>query len=153
MTESDKMTKAFIDMIQKEFKFPLLGRLEILADVDHFRKGEDESVWLQSKGKAPEMYEVYWDGEWLMDFAHATEVEITMAIFWQAFLKAYQENRIRLIEGLADLEPKDQTLDNLISTTKKRLVTRTSATSQDNRLADRVVTEIVKESRGNKNAT
>ncbi len=152
-TASDKMTKAFIDLIQGEFKFPLLGRLEVIADVDHYKPGEDESVWMQKKGIAPQMFEVYWDGEWIMDFAHETEIEITIALFWQSFLKAYEANRIRLVEGMAELEPKDQNLDNLLSYHKKKLVKRPATQSPTDKVADLIVDGIKKESHGSKTAT
>lgn len=140
---SESLTKFFINEIKNEFRFSLDDRLQVLADVDHYKASEDHSVWLQKKGKAPEMAEVYWDGEWIMDFDLNTEKSIIFALFWNGFYKAYEQNRIRLNQGLADTEFKD--LNVMIESNKKKLPKPQTAVERE---AEKIIAEIKEESNG-----
>lgn len=148
MTLSESLTKYFIEEIKNDFRFPLEGRLQVLADVDHFNSNVDESVWLQKKQKAPEMAEVYWDGEWIIDFQLDTEKSIVMALFWNGFYKAYEQNRIRLNQGLADTEFKD--INVMIESNKKRLPVPKTALEQE---AEKIIAEIKEERNESKTTT
>lgn len=139
-TISDGLTAFFIQEIKNEFQFPLIGRLEVLADVDHYKASEDHSVWLQKKDKAPKMAEVYWDGEWIMDFDLSTEKSIIFALFWNGFYKAYSQNRIRLNQGLADTEVKD--INVMIEANKKKLPKPQTAVERE---AEKIIAELKEE--------
>lgn len=147
-TLSESLTDFFIQEIKNEFRFPLEGRLQILADVDHYKASEDHSVWLQKQQKAPEMAEVYWDGEWIMDFQLDTEKSIIFAIFWNGFYKAYEQNRIRLNQGLADTEFKD--INVMIESNKKKLPKPQTALEKE---AEKIIAEIKEDSNGTQDAT
>lgn len=140
--ESDHVTKYFIGEIQKEFNFPIEDRLAVVLDTDHFKSSEDHSVWLQAQGKAPKMAEVYWDGEWIIDFALETEKSIVMALFWNGFYKAYTNGRIRLNQGLASAEY--QSIESMIESSKKK-VTITKPESEMDRQVNQILAEIASE--------
>lgn len=140
MTISDSLTKYFIDELKNEFRFSLEGRLQVIADIDHFNPGVDESVWLQKKDRAPKMAEVYWDGEWIIDFSLDTEKSIVVALFWNGFYKAYEQNRIRLNQGLAATEPKD--INVMIEANKKKLPEPKTAVERE---AEKIIAEINEE--------
>ena len=149
---SDKMTEEFISLVQKDFEFPLIGRLEVIADVDHYKASEDESVWLQKKSDAPKMFEVYWDGEWIIDFAFETEISITLAIFWQGFLKAYSEGTISLNKGIATQKSDD--INELIKQNQKRLdKQQLTLASPTEKLADEIIAGIESDQNDSPTAT
>lgn len=136
--------------IQKEFNFSIDKRLVVIADTEQYKASVDESVWLQKGEKAPKMFEVYWDSEWIMDFSTDTEKEIVFALFWNGFYKAYTENRIRLNQGLAESEPK--MLDTLFASNKKRLDSVKTSSPLDKE-ADAILAEIAKEKSASKPAS
>jgi len=139
-TLSDGLTAFFIQEVKNDFQFPIEGRLQVLADIDHYKASEDESVWLQNKNRAPKMAEVYWDGEWIVDFDVNTEKSIIIALFWNGFYKAYEQNRIRLNKGLADTEFKD--INVMIESNKKKLPEPKTAVERE---AEKIIAEINEE--------
>lgn len=139
----------FYDEVQKEFKFSIKGRLVVIADTEHYKASVDESVWLQKKGTAPTMFEVYWDNEWIIDFSTETEQEIVFALFWNGFYKAYAENRIRLNEGLAEKEVKD--INVMIESSKKALKPAANLSPVE-REAEKIIAEINAERKKEKDA-
>lgn len=133
--------------LQESFEFPLTDRLQIIADVEHYKASEDESVWLQKQGKAPTMFEVYWDGVWLIDFATDVEIGIVIALFWQGFRKAYEEKRISLMKG-ALMEPDGMDFSKFAKASDKNLVLPKTSESQLDRESNSIITEIEKERNG-----
>lgn len=76
-----------IDLMQKDFEFPLKERMAVVADVDMFRIGEDASVHGQAKSGKFE-YGVYFDGEFVCFFD---------------LIDHPQRVRIKILNGLKEL--------------------------------------------------
>lgn len=102
MRHSLPVQERVIDLLKKDFDFDISKRITVLCDLDQFKKKEDESVWLQDKQVAPKMYEVYWDGEWIIDFADDVEPQIVYALFWQGFLRKYKAGKVFLNETIGE---------------------------------------------------
>lgn len=88
-----------MDLMQKDFGFPLKDRMIIIPEVDRFRIKEDESITAQVKSEKYE-YEVYFDGEFVCGFSVAQHP---------------QRVRIEILKGLKQL-----ILDNKIYFDKKK---------------------------------
>ena len=79
-------------------------RITVLYDEHHFNPKEDESVWLQKKGKAPKVCEIYFDDIWCCDL-HQEDTHTKFILkFLKGFLKGYESGKIRLNRELAIAE-------------------------------------------------
>lgn len=119
MRYSEYAEKQVIQLLQPDFSFDISDRITVVCDLDQFKASEDKSVWLQKKERAPKYYEVYWDDEWIIDFADDVQPQIVYALFWQGFKKKYEAGRIHLNKFLTDLE-KEQDITYLIEKQKKQ---------------------------------
>ena len=79
--------KFVIEMMQKDFEFPIKERMAVVADVDMFRIGEDSSIHGQAKSGKYE-YGVYFDGEFVCFFSLTDHP---------------QRVRIKILNGLKEL--------------------------------------------------
>ena len=60
--------KQLFDRVQKEFQFSLENRFRIIAELEKYKAGEDESIWKQKMSRSAYQYEVYFDGEFVCFF-------------------------------------------------------------------------------------
>lgn len=99
---SKQIKKQVIENIKKDMsdfginQVDLEKRITVKLDVDQFDAKEDESVWLQKKGRAPFVCEVYFDSVHMCDLHESDTHEKLKAKYFKGFLKAYENNKIRL---------------------------------------------------------
>lgn len=82
------------DRVQRDFAFPLKDRLRIVSELDKYRWKEDESVWAQKRGRAPEQYEVYFDGEFLCFFGLEESQDQVYLKVMENILRLYKAKKI-----------------------------------------------------------
>lgn len=97
MSFIDFAKKEIFNLIQRDFAFPLDERFKVVAEVEKYKVGEDESVWSQSKGRSPHEFEAYFDGEFVCFFSQR---ESTTQI------------RLKILTGLRDLYKQDKIVFN-----------------------------------------
>lgn len=131
-----------VSELQPHFKFNLNDRIVVKADVNQFNKKEDESVWKQAKGLAPNYYEVYWDGVWLFDFSENEPVEFVIQKFWLGFRNAYDSEQIHLRtpEEIKQQDDKDR-LDEMVKKVQREMSEKT----ESDRLAKEAVLGVLEE--------
>ncbi len=121
-------------------------RITVLADLDHFNAKEDESVWLQKKGKADEYFEIYFDEVWICDFKESESPKTVRVRFLKGFLNAYEAEDISINKGLAQAKRDAKVLreqkrkDDEISA-----VAQLPASTPEEKLSKEIITELVKE--------
>lgn len=99
---SKQVKKQVIENIKKDMtdfgitQVELEKRITVRLDTDQFDAKEDESVWMQKKGKAPFVCEVYFDNVWICDLHESDTHEKLKVKYFKGFLKAYENNKIRL---------------------------------------------------------
>lgn len=122
-----------IDMMQKDFGFPLKDRLVIIPDVEKYRIKEDESITNQVKTGKYE-YDVYFDGEYVTSFSimdHPQRVRINILtglkrlilenrIFWD--IKKYEELEERRKQEKKDRRHRLDTIAKKFKTSEEKLV-------------------------------
>lgn len=72
------------------------SRVSIFADVEKFRWKDDESVWAQKREKAPQVFSIYFDYEFVCYFDTSHDIKLFMLSFWKGLKELYKSNRIRL---------------------------------------------------------
>lgn len=125
--------KQIFDRVQKEFAFSLEKRFRIVAELEKYRAGEDESVWKQKKGASPYQYEVYFDGEFVCFFGlEDSEDQVYLRImenilrlykdkkiFWNPVL--YEVNKPKVEEKLPEATtPEEKLLREAVKRSKKK---------------------------------
>lgn len=135
--------REFIASIQHHFQFDISKRVSLIADVNHFKYLEDQSVWNQARQKTPNTIEVYWDGVWICDFNDRQTKDQINLNFLRGFTKLYEEGKIYLNEGrnreIVE-ERKEMTLEDHIAEAKKM-----SEKTEEDKLSKIAVTEILEE--------
>ena len=121
----------------------LRERITVKLDVVQFNVKEDESVWLQSKGKAPFVCEVYFDDVWCCDLHEADNHEKLTEKYFKGFLKGYESGKIRLNRFLAQIA--DEQEAKSIKEAKKKVVDAMPSSTPEEKIAKEVVKEIVQE--------
>lgn len=131
----------FISIVRGVFGFDLTERISLIADVNHFKLKEDESVWEQAKGERPNFIEVYWDGVWICDFTDKESPALVRVRFLKGFAKAYEENKVGLNtpKELVDSEAQ-RIIDDEIKKLKN-----TKVKSQEDAISNEVQIDLLKE--------
>lgn len=83
------VVQKLIDIMQRDFGFPLKDRMVIIPDVEKYRIKEDESITNQVKTGKYE-YDVYFDGEYVASFSitdHPQRVRIHILRGLQQLIK------------------------------------------------------------------
>ena len=125
----------------------LRERIAVKLDVVQFNVKEDESVWLQDKGKAPFVCEVYFDAVWCCDL-HESDSHAKLAEkYFNGFLKGYESGKIRLNRFLAQIA--DEQEAKSIKEAKKKVVDAMPSSTPEEKIAKEVVKEIVQEDNAN----
>lgn len=128
----------------------LRERVSVKLDTEQFNFKEDESVWMQKRGKAPFVCEVYFDDVWCCDL-HEGDTHLQMITkFLQGFLKGYELGQIRLNRFLAliDAEKEKKAEKDALEAEKKAIEALPTATPEE-----KIAKEIVKEIAQEKNAS
>ena len=125
----------------------LRERITVKLDVVQFNAKEDESVWLQSKGKAPFVCEVYFDAVWCCDLHESDSHEKLTKKYFNGFLKGYESGKIRLNRYLAQIA--DEQEAKSIKEAKKKVVDAMPSSNPEEKIAKQVVKEIVQEDNAN----
>lgn len=97
------LSNHIFDMIQKEFAFPLKDRLHIAAEVDMYRKGEDESIWRQDKNE-DYSYQVYFDGEFVCFFDVKENKTVVYIKIMKGLKDLYQQGKIHWNKSLYEFD-------------------------------------------------
>jgi len=125
----------------------LRERITVKLDVVQFNFKEDESVWLQAKGKAPFVCEVYFDAIWCCDLHESDSHEKLIKKFFNGFENGYNSGKIRLNRFLAqiayELEAKS------IKEAKKKVVDAMPSSTPEEKIAKEVIKELVQEDNAN----
>jgi len=121
----------------------LRERITVKLDIVQFNVKEDESVWLQDKGKAPFVCEVYFDAVWCCDLHESDSHEKLIKKYFRGFLKGYESGKIRLNRFLAQLA--DEQEAKSIKEAKKGVVDAMASSTPEEKIAKEIVKEIVKE--------
>lgn len=94
---NDSMAKqAIIGLVKGDFGFSLDDRLSVISDMNHFNPMADYGVWLQGRERRSHVYELYWDGTWLLDFTQMESPQQVVLRFWLAFKRELEAGNIRL---------------------------------------------------------
>lgn len=105
---SDHMRKVVhrkvCQLLQPDFEFDITDRIEVISDLDHYKASEDPFVWGEREGKIPEHYEVYWDGEWVLDFNEGTPPTRVYVEFLKRFAELYQQGKVHMNKFLTEHE-------------------------------------------------
>lgn len=127
-------------------EFELLERISVRLDVDQFNSSEDESVWLQKKGKAPFVCEVYFDNVWMCDL-HETDTHLKlMEKYLKGFLNAYENNRIRLNRLLGvQLDEMEKAAQKAAKEELDKSLKDLPTATPEEKMAKEIVQEIVEE--------
>jgi len=125
----------------------LRERITVKLDVVQFNAKEDESVWLQSKGKAPFVCEVYFDAVWCCDLHESDSHEKLIKKYFKGFENGYNSGKIRLNRFLAQLA--DEQEAKSIKEAKKKVVDAMPSSTPEEKIAKEVVKEIVQEDNAN----
>jgi hypothetical protein len=140
--------KAIKDNIIKNIRLDMadfgLGELELIErvtvklDTDQFNYKEDESVWMQKRGKAPFVF--------ICDLhEHDTHLRL-MKKFLKGFLKGYESGRIRLNRFLAIIEAEKEAI--AVKEAKEAEIKAIESLPQstpEEKIAKDIVKEIAKE--------
>lgn len=88
----------FLQLIRKDFnpKLEIEKRILMISDLEMFRKGEDKYIWAQSKGKTAEVYQIYFDNEFICSFKTDDIMPAVVLMFWKGFKDKYKKGMIRL---------------------------------------------------------
>ena len=134
--------RSLLNSIQSSFKFDLKDRISVRADVNQFKAKEDESVWLQAKGRAPNYLEVYWDDVWLFDFSDNDSRASVILKFWTGFKNAFESGQIHLYTPteMQETAQKDR-LDELVRQAQRDMSEKT----ESDRIAKQVVLDVLEE--------
>lgn len=130
---SFKPAQQAMELMQKDFGFPLKDRMIIIPEVDRFRIKEDESITAQVKSEKYE-YEVYFDGEFVCFFSiteHPQRVRIKILnglkdliknnkIYWN--LKKYEELEEEEKQRRRDKKHRLETLAKKFNSPEEKLV-------------------------------
>lgn len=151
MNQLKAIKNSVIENIKKDmgdFGIPdheLNERIFVILDTQQF-SDDDESVWLQKKGKAPKVCEVYFDGEFIADF-HETDSHARFKFkYFRGFLKAYEAKKIRInrdmyiIDGEIEKQAKE---DN--KKAQNKAIESLPTTTPEEKISKEIVTEIIKE--------
>lgn len=124
----------------------LIERVSVRLDTDQFNFKEDESVWMQKRGKAPFVCEVYFDDVFICDLhEHDTHLRL-MKKFLKGFLKGYESGRIRLNRFLAIIEAEKEAI--AVKEAKEaeiKAIESLPGSTPEEKIAKDIVKEIAKE--------
>lgn len=124
----------------------LIERITVKLDTEQFNPKEDESVWLQKKGSAPFVCEVYFDNVWVCDIHEQYSHEKFREVYFKGFLKGYEAGKIRLNAFLAHLEDlkEEAEAEQKKKDIEQKVKALPSATPEE-KISKEIITEIVKE--------
>ena len=125
----------------------LRTRITVKLDTVQFNAKEDESVWLQDKGKAPFVCEVYFDDVWCCDLHESDSHAKLTKKYFDGFLKGYESGKIRLNRFLAQIA--DEQEAKLIKEAEKKVVDELPSNTPEEKIAKQVIKEIIKENNAN----
>lgn len=151
MNEIKTIKNSVIENIRRDmadFSIPeheLIERISVILDTQQF-SAEDHSVWLQKKGKAPRVCEVYFDGVFIADFYETDSHERFRVKYFKGFLKAYESKKIRINRDMyiIDGEIEKQT-DVDIKAKQQMALDALPTTTPEEKVSKEIVKEIIKE--------
>ncbi len=126
--------KVLFEKIQKDFKFSLSNRLAIVAEVEMYRKGEDQTLWTQDK-EENYVYQVFFDGEFVCFFNIREDVQKVYLRVLKGLLKLYKEKKIHWNKFLYDYDEEGGLL--------KPKVKKEKVDPKGNGIEHKVITEIL----------
>lgn len=151
-SQSQQVKKAVIENIKRDMaSFGILDdelnrRVTVRMDVDQFDSNEDESVWLQKKGKAPFVCEVYFDNVWMCDLHESASHHKLRQQFFTGFLNAYENNRIRLNQLLGiQLDEMEQAAKKQAQKEFDKSISDLPESTPDEKASKEIIKELVKE--------
>jgi len=127
----------------------LMERITVKLDEEQFNYKEDESVWLQKKGKTTRVCEVYFDDVFCCDLRE-TDIKTTMQLkFFRGFLKGYESGKIRLNRflNLLNQEKEKDALERVTRDRKADINALPSSTPEEKMSKD-IIKELDKENDG-----
>ena len=127
-------------------KFELALRTTVKLDEEQFNPNEDEGVWLQKKGKAAKVCEVYFDNVWCCD-VKSTDIKTSIRIkYFRGFLKGYESGRIRLNRFLATIEAeKEEAAFKQIKIDRDNIIENLPTTTPEEKMSKSIIREIALE--------
>lgn len=144
--------KAVIQNIRKDMadlgigEIELFERISVKMDTDQFNPKEDESVWLQKRGDAPQVCEVYFDDIWMCDIYETDSHEQFRNKYLKGFERAYESGKLRLnrfLAMIADEREKQKETDALEA--QKKVIADLPTTTPEEKIAKEIIKEIHKE--------
>ena len=132
----------FIQLVSKDFDTRDWDtRLLIIADTNHFKYKEDESVWLQATERIPNIYEVYFDNVWVCDFTDDDAMPTVRLRFLKAFLQRYEA-------GEVSLNTQKELIDHDVESTIDKALREIKASkpqSEEEHIQNEVITELLED--------
>lgn len=116
-------------------------RLQLIADVNHFKYMEDESVWMQARGRLSNWFEVYFDGVWICDFTDDDNTATVRLKFLKGFMDKYEKGEITLN---TKKELTDHDIESVVDKTLRDLKSEKPKTEEDH-IINEVVTELLED--------
>jgi len=78
--------------------FGFEDRFRIVGDTEMFNHKEDEYVWKQQVGDIKEVFQVFFDGEYMCNFTEDDHFKYVLLTFFMAFKEKYKDGTIKLIK-------------------------------------------------------
>jgi hypothetical protein len=82
------------DLIQKDFSMPLKGRFVVVPETEMYRWKEDESLWKQKKELSPNVYQCFFDGEFVCFFDRSEDQAVVYHRALKGMTDLYKAKKI-----------------------------------------------------------
>ena len=122
--------------------FDFENRFRVIADTEMFNAKGDEYLWKQDRGDIATVFQVYFDGEFMVSFDEDTDFRVLLPNFFKAFKDKYSRGLIHLIKEQykIDYEVKKMEEEDLVSKVKK-----IKATTPNEKMAKEVLLNVAKD--------
>lgn len=135
LPKSALIKEKIVNEVQSAFAKDLVDcqkRIGIVSDLEKFTN-EDYGTWKQMRGDLPEVFSVYFDGQFICSFNSQHPFNIIMLAFWTNLKRLVQEEKIymneedyehiRLLKE-AELKAQQQKIDALPESTEAQRIAK-----------------------------